>query len=212
MKRLLINIVLLCVVCGIYAQSTIYTYNGKCKIEIPNKLELQHSELHSVKHINAQNQKKQVQVSTKSGHITFQQLGLNAQTKTAQNQYCRVILEYFPASKQSPVYQRGERIIVDYDLITLIGEIAKDQCKQSKTSLLKFFNIEATTINGYPTIYYSFRRQGWEGRPPVIVNVFWIYNKYENVILTFSYRESERATWINIMDYLLKSFKFTKNY
>ena len=45
-------------------------------------------------------------------------------------------------------------------------------------------------------------------QPPVIVNVYTIFNKYEFVKLTFSYRESEREVWKDIHNSIIKSFTF----
>ena len=55
--------------------------------------------------------------------------------------------------------------------------------------------------------------KGWEGKnPPVIVNVYQIYNRYESVILTFSYREAERDMWKSIHNNIMKTFNFIKKY
>jgi len=86
----------------VQAQSTLYSCNGKYRIELPNKLELQSSELNSFRNIAAQNKKPQINVSTQSGHITFQQKGLNADVKSAYNKYCRVIIEYFKEDRSVP--------------------------------------------------------------------------------------------------------------
>ena len=43
---------------------TVYTYNGKCRIELPDKLELQDSELNNVKRLAAQGNKTIVNVTT----------------------------------------------------------------------------------------------------------------------------------------------------
>ena len=82
-------------ICLLSEAQTIYSYNGKCRIELPDKLELQDSELNTVRRLTAQGNKAQVNISTSSGHITFQQKGLNADLKDAYNKYCRVIVEYF---------------------------------------------------------------------------------------------------------------------
>lgn len=99
------------------AQTTIYSCNGKYRIELPNKLELQSSELNSIRIIISQNKKAQVNVSTLSGHITFQQKGLNADVKSAYNKYCWVIIEYFKEDRNNPTFGRGETIAVDRDVL-----------------------------------------------------------------------------------------------
>ena len=79
--------------------------------------------------------------------------------------------------------------------------------------IIEYFTIQPLTINGFPVLYYSYRRKGWEGKnPPVIVNVYMIYNRYEKVKLTFSYREAEREIWKEAHEYIMKSFSFTKKY
>ena len=195
------------------AQTTIYSCNGKYRIELPNKLELQSSELNSIRNIISQNKKAQVNVSTPSGHITFQQKGLNADVKSAYNKYCRVIIEYFKEDRNNPTFGRGETIAVDRDVLYAVNDAAKENCRVSGTPLMKIISIESMTINGFPVLYYSYRRMGWlkedgKRQPPVIVNVYTIFNKYEFVKLTFSYRESEREVWKDIHNSIIKSFTF----
>ena len=214
-----ITLLILCSVISIrvQAQSTIYSCNGKYRIELPNKLELQSSELNSVRNIAAQNKKPQINVSTQFGHITFQQKGLNADIKSAYNKYCRVIIEYFKEDRSYPTYGRGDHIIVDRDILYAINEAAKENCNISGTPLMKIISTESMVINGFPVLYYSYRRMGWlkddgKRQPPVIVNVYTIFNKYEFVKLTFSYRESERETWKDIHSNIVKSFTFMHKY
>lgn len=211
----IITLLITCFVISLMAQaqSTIYSCNGKYRIELPSKLELQSSELNSVRNIAAQNKKSQINVSTQSGHITFQQKGLNADVKSAYNKYCRVIIEYFKEDRNEPVYGRGDPILIDRDLLYAIHESIKNSCNASKTPLMKFNGAQSIEINGFPVIYYSYKRKGWEGKqPPVIVNVFLIHNRYESVSLYFSYRESEREMWKDIHNYILKTFNFTHQY
>lgn len=201
----------------VFAQSTIYTYNRLCRIELPAKLELQASELNSVKRISEQGKKPQVNITTQSGHITFQQKGLNADVKSAYNKYCRVIIEYFKEDRSDPTYGRGDPIIIDREVLYAVNEAAKENCRISGTPLMKIISTESMVINGFPVLYYSYRRMGWlkddgKRQPPVIVNVYTIFNKYEFVKLTFSYRESERETWKDIHSNIVKSFTFMHKY
>ena len=187
----------------VQAQSTLYSCNGKYRIELPNKLD--------------QNKKPQINVSTQSGHITFQQKGLNADVKSAYNKYCRVIIEYFKEDRSDPTYGRGDPIIVDRDVLYAINDAAKENCRVSGTPLMKIISTESMVINGFPVLYYSYRRMGWlkddgKRQPPVIVNVYTIFNKYEFVKLTFSYRESERESWRDIHNNIVKSFTFLHKY
>lgn len=191
---------------------TIYNFNGKCELELPNKLELQFSELNAVKKVTAQN-KSQVNITTQSGHITFQQKGLNDDVKEAYNKYCRVIVEYFKEEKNDPTFGRGNQIVVDREILYAVTEASKESCARSGTPFIKLISVQPLTINGFPVLYYSYKRKGWEGRqPPVIVNVFRIFNRYESVTLTFSYREAEREMWKSIHENIIKTFRFIKNY
>ena len=199
------------------AQTTRYTYNGKCMIELPAKLELQSSELNVVRKANLHNQKPQVNISTQSGHITFQQKGLNADIKEAYGQYCRVIIEYFKVSRSDPTFGRGDQIVIDRDVLYAVTEASKENCERTATPFMRLISVQPLTINGFPVLYYSYRRMGWlkddgKRQPPVIVNVYRIFNRYENVTLTFSYREAEREMWKSIHDSIIKTFTFTKKY
>lgn len=192
---------------------TVYTYNGKCRIELPDKLELQDSELNNVKRLAAQGNKTIVNVTTYSGHITFQQKGLNADIKDAYNKYCRVMVEYFLEDRNDPTFGRGDQIVVDRETLYAVTEVAKESCAKSGTPFVKLISVQPLSINGLPVLYYSYKRKGWEGKQsPVIVNVFRIFNRYESVTLTFSYREAEREMWRSIHDNITKSFRFTKKY
>ena len=176
-------------------------------------MELQSSELNRVKRINIQGKSPQVKISTPSNRIVFQQKGLNADIKSAYSKYCRVIVEYYKESRNESVYGRGEQVVIDKNLLYLVNENVKLACKINETPLMKLLTVQPLTINGFPVLYYSYRRQGWEGKqPPVIVNVFQIYNRYESVTLTFSYREAERETWKDIHNYIIKTFDFLHHY
>ena len=200
-------------ICLLSEAQTIYSYNGKCRIELPDKLELQDSELNTVRRLTAQGNKAQVNISTSSGHITFQQKGLNADLKDAYNKYCRVIVEYFQEDKNDPTFGRGDQIVVDREVLYAVTEASKESCSRSGTPFIKLISVQPLSINGFPVLYYSYKRKGWEGKqPPFIVNVFRIFNRYESATVTFSYREAERETWKSIHDNITKSFRFTKKY
>lgn len=206
-------VVLMALSCLSGEAQTIYSYNGKCRIELPEKLELQESELNTIRRSTIQGNKSQVNVSTSSGHITFQQKGLNADVKDAYKKYCRVIVEYFQEDRNDPTFGRGDQIVVDREVLYAVTEASKESCARSGTPFVKLISVQPLSINGFPVLYYSYKRKGWEGKqPPVIVNVFRIFNRYESVTLTFSYREAERETWKSIHESITKTFSFTKKY
>lgn len=208
-----ITILVLIIICLTNTAQTIYNFNGKCQLELPNKLELQFSELNAVRKATEQNKKTQVNITTQSGHITFQQKGLNGDVKEAYNKYCRVIIEYFKEDRNDPTFGRGDQVVVDREILYAVTEVSKESCSRSGTPFVKLISVQPLTINGFPVLYYSYKRKGWEGKqPPVIVNVFRIFNRYESVTLTFSYREAEREIWKSIHDNIIKTFSFTKKY
>ena len=189
-------------------QTMQYSYNGKYTIRIPSKLELQDSELN-----NLTNRNQQVSISSHSNKIVFQQKGLNAEQKAAYSKYCRVIIEYYKEDKNEPVYGRGDQIVVDRDILYLVHNTVEEACNINHTPLIKLLTIQPLDINGFPVLFYSYKRKGWEGKqPPVIVNVYTVFNKYESVILTFSYREAERENWKDIHNNIMKSFTFMHKY
>lgn len=189
-------------------QTMQYSYNGKYTIRIPSKLELQDSELN-----NLTNRNQQVSISSHSNKIVFQQKGLNAEQKAAYSKYCRVIIEYYKEDRNEPVYGRGDQIVVDRDILYLVHNSVEEACNINHTPLIKLLTIQPLDINGFPVLFYSYKRKGWEGKqPPVIVNVYQIFNKYESVILTFSYREAERENWKDIHNNIMKSFTFMHKY
>ena len=136
MRRILL-LSLLAFVYSINRAQTIYTYNGKYRIELPDKLELQDSELNTIRRLTVQGNKAQVNVSTSSGHITFQQKGLNADVKDAYNKYCRVIVEYFQEDMNEPTFGRGDQIVVDKDLLYMVHESVEENCNRLGISIVK---------------------------------------------------------------------------
>lgn len=189
-------------------QTMQYSYNGKYTIRIPSKLELQDSELN-----NLTNRNQQVSISSHSNKIVFQQKGLNAEQKAAYSKYCRVIIEYYKEDRNEPVYGRGDQIVVDRDILYLVHNSVEEACNINHTPLIKLLTIQPLDINGFPVLFYSYKRKGWEGKqPPVIVNVYQIFNRYESVMLTFSYREAEREIWKDIHNSIIKSFTFMNKY
>lgn len=189
-------------------QTMQYSYNGKYAIRIPSKLELQDSELN-----NLTNRNQQVSISSHSNKIVFQQKGLNAEQKAAYSRYCRVIIEYYKEDRNEPVYGRGDQIVVDRDILYLVHNSVEEACNINHTPLIKLLTIQPLDINGFPVLFYSYKRKGWEGKQPlVIVNVYTIFNKYEFVKLTLSYRESERESWRDIHNNIVKSFTFLHKY
>ena len=185
-------------------QTMQYSYNGKYTIRIPSKLELQDSELN-----NLTNRNQQVSISSHSNKIVFQQKGLNAEQKAAYSKYCRVIIEYYKEDRNEPIYGRGDQIVVDRDILYLVHNSVEEACNINHTPLIKLLTIQPLGVIGFPVLFYSYKRKGWEGKqPPVIVNVYQIFNRYESVTLTFSYREAEREIWKDIHNSIIKSFTF----
>lgn len=198
--------------CLVNEAQTIYTYNGVYRIELPDKLELQDSELNNVKQIGTKGQKTQININTQSGKIVFQQKGLNDDVKAAYSKYCRVMIEYYKEDSREPVYGRGDQIVVDRVILYSVTESVKEACRRNKTPFIKLMTIQPLTINGFPVLYYSYKRKGWENTPPVIVNSYGIFNRYESAVVTFSYREAERENWKSIHDNIMNTFDFTKRY
>lgn len=187
-----------------------YNYNGYYRITLPNTIELQESELISVTTDSVEG--NWLLIKSNSNRIVFQQKGLNSDSKSAYNKYCRVIIEYFEEDCDNPVFSYGEQIYVTNDLIQILHQNSKTACDMNKTPLIKFSSPQAITINGYPVLYYSYKRRGYANRPPVIVNTYIIHNKYESVTITISYRESERNSWKDIHNYIQETFTFNKAY
>ncbi len=190
-------------------QTIIYSCNGKYKIELPSKVELQESELNNVKRSGTAGS---ITISANSGKIVFQQRGLNSDQKAAYQKYCRIIIEYYKEDRNNSLYGCGDQIVVDRDLLYVVHSSVKEACRINNTPLLKFLTIQPLDINGFPVLFYSYRRKGWEGKPAVVVNVYQIFNRYESVTLTFSYREAEREKWKDIHSNIVKTFKFIRKY
>lgn len=198
-------------------ECTIYDNKDKYSLELPKKLEIQKSELNSLNNYVDSEKKLHITISSLSDQIVFQQSGLNDNEKSAYNKYCRLLIHYYKENSDDPVYEYGDQIAIDKDLLYTVHSSVWETCNSNKTPLLKFLNIQTLNINGFPVLYYSYRRMGWlkedgKRQPPVIVNVYTVFNKYESVILTFSYREAERENWKDIHNNIMKSFTFMHKY
>ena len=196
---------------------TIYDNKDKYSLELPNILEIQKSELNSVNSYVDSEKKLHITISSLSDQIVFQQSGLNDNEISAYSKYCRLLIHYYQENSDDPVYGYGDQIAIDKDLLYNVYSSVWEACNTNKTPLLKFLNIQTLNINGFPVLYYSYRRMGWlkedgKRQPPVIVNVYTVFNKYESVILTFSYREAEREIWKEINNNIVKSFIFINKY
>lgn len=179
-------------------------------IALPKTLELQNSELYGIEKEEMQDSTICVRTLSPSNHLVFQQRGLNTNDEFANNQYCRVIINYYKEDK--PVYHQGDQILIGAGMLCHITEMVQDSCRRNNTPFLELLDFQSLTINGFPVLFYSYRREGWKGKPPVIVNIYQIFNGYESADLTFSYREAERDNWQNIHNYIIKTFKFSSIY
>ena len=191
---------------------TTYYYKERFYINLPDKIELQSSELNNV--TNKYDKGKKTYITNPIDRIVFQQNGLNDDSAEAYKKYCRVIIEYSEEDRDDPVWGCGEQLVITNELTNLIFSYVKKDCANMKTPFMKMLTApQPISINGFPVLYYSYRRQGWEGKhPPVIVNVYHIYNRFESVKLTFSYREAEREQWKDIHNYIIETFYFERKY
>ena len=126
-------------------------------------------------------------------------------------------MEYFKENRSDPTFGRGDQIMVDRDVLYAVTEASKENCQRSGTPFMKLISVQPLTINDFPVLYYSYKRMGWlkddgKRQPPVIVNVYRIFNRYESATLTFSYRESEREQWKSIHNDIIKTFTFSRKY
>lgn len=192
--------------------STTYYYKEKYCINLPDKMELQSSELNNV--TKKYDKGKKTYITNPIDRIVFQQNGLNDDSAEAYKKYCRVIIEYSEEDRDEPVWGCGEQLVITNELINLIFSYIKDECANMKTPFMKILTApQPINIHDFPVLYYSYKRQGWEGKhPPVIVNVYHVYNRYESVKLTFSYREAEREQCKDIHNYIIETFFFKRKY
>lgn len=79
-KRTFLLCLLILALMKLNAQNTLYSYNGVFRVALPPKLELQNSELNTIRK-NSVHGEVWVNVTSEAGHITFQQKGLNAGEK-----------------------------------------------------------------------------------------------------------------------------------
>ena len=111
-KRTFLLCLLILALMELNAQNTLYSYNGFFRVALPSKLELQNSELNTIRK-NSVHGEVRVNITSEAGHITFQQKGLNADEKGAYSKYCRVIIEHFNENRNDPTFGRGDRIMIE---------------------------------------------------------------------------------------------------
>jgi hypothetical protein len=71
--------------------------------------------------------------------------------------------------------------------------------------LLNFYGVHIGQISGYPALITTYRRSGPKG--PVIVEINQIFTGNQELIVTLSYRESEKVIWLPVFKKIRNTIK-----
>ena len=128
------------------------------------------------------------------------------------DKYCRVIVESIPGKTGEYAKLTQNFTATDAELATLsqqtMGAMRSQIEQVPGNRMLEWAPPYVDNINGMTAIVFNYRRQ-LADNPPVLVWEYRFQNFDRLVILTMSYRETEKAYWQPLLDRSLDTFRIT---
>ena len=190
-----------------------YQYQDKYSISVPSTMELRRENDTYTKLLNnIQGNIIGFQVtSTSNNRVIFQQAGLSTNKHEYKTKYCRILIDYY-ACKDEHVPCCGDKLELNEEYFTN-GMIAIQQdCENTNTTLMNIISTDTITVANSPATQITYRRQGYNGAPPVIVVIYTIFNYDEYVRFTMAFRESEQDIWMKDLVKARNSFRWMKQH
>ena len=132
-----------------------------------------------------------------------ERISLIMASSSTKNTYASVQVESYIPPSESPPYIIA---LNDFDLKAIKTEARTELAKGLATQglqVLSLLEVRRNLLSGHPCLITEYTRSGPHG--PVIVTVIQVFTSRQEVIVTLSYRESERAIWKPIMAVINKS-------
>lgn len=185
-----------------------YQYSNKYSISIPSTLELRKDSDIYTQVLN-DIQKGVIGYNIKSSNkskIVFQQTGLSTNKPEYKSMYCRLIIDYFTCKEGTYYPYSTDRCDFDISYYQQILNSAQKEMQGFGAQILDVMSADTCIINNYLATKVIYKRTGYNGKPPVIVANYVIFNYTECIRLTFSFREAEQDIWLNDLIKVKDSF------
>lgn len=185
-----------------------YQYSNKYSISIPSTLELRKDNDIYTQILN-DIQKGSIGYNIKSSNkskIVFQQTGLSTNKPEYKSMYCRLIIDYFTCKEETYYPYSTDRYDFDISYYQQILNFAQKEMQGFGAQILDVISADTCIINNYLATEVIYKRTGYNGKPPVIVGTYIIFNYTECIRLTFSFREAEQDIWLNDLIKVRDSF------
>lgn len=185
-----------------------YQYSNKYSISIPSTLELRKDSDIYTQVLN-DIQKGVIGYNIKSSNkskIVFQQTGLSTNKPEYKSMYCRLIIDYFTCKEGTCYPYSTDRCDFDISYYQQILNSAQKEMQGFGAQILDVMSADTCIINNYLATKVIYKRTGYNGKPPVIVATYIIFNYTECIRLTFSFREAEQDIWLNDLIKVKDSF------
>ena len=197
---------------SVYAQEwTRYSFSNHYSVSIPSTLELRRdSDIYTQVLNKIQNSSPKIRIKTSKNRIVFQQTGLSTNKSIYKQLYCRVLIDYYPCKEDEFVPSKGEILELEdnyfRDAILAVNEENK---MFGGGEVLKVISSGTLTLADSPATELVYIRQGMNGKPPVLVATYNIFNYDEYVKLTLSFRANEAELWEQDLRRVRDSFEWT---
>lgn len=140
--------------------------------------------------------------------ILFNQKGLGNMTERAQNQYCRIIIQ-FTQGQAGDFLNNYETEVFDWDAQQVLQEMVLAEVG-SVASLVGNISYNWIRVNNANGILVEYKRTGVnnDSSIPVCCRIILFQNNDKFVKMILSYREKEASLWKEDFDVVLRSFKW----
>jgi hypothetical protein len=187
---------------------------GICNFQIPPTLEVQAG---TYKRLADRFRKGFLEITASPHRVVVQQKRLNDFDPEAFKRYCRVIVETTKGAKGD--YQKlDERLVLTPPELKELEKEFKTEFEQMaatmaskgmKMTILSWEPAKVVRVNDTDAILMAYKRSVNDA-PPVVVNVYMIFNNDHLHNVAISYRESEKDIWAKDLHKVLGTFKFEK--
>lgn len=177
-------------------------------ISISNTLELRSGNFSRIIDPYKKAVEKKFAIQISDDRIVFQQKGLNEFSKSGFSDYVRVIIETEYGSAGDYEKAKSTVTLTPVELSQISSQM-KAQVNSSFSGtalkLLKWNGVSMQRINGNLALKISYIRQ-LNNNPPVVVNMYQFHNYDRMYTLTTSFRQSNAAHWLPVMNKVVNSF------
>lgn len=149
-------------------------------------------------------------VQLQEGLTIFNQKGLCDLKPDANEQYCRIMINYIEGEK-GDFLQRDQTEQLDWEYIQLLGEMVTNEIS-SNSRQIGTFSSEWVRINNANAILVSYRRAGnnFDDSRPVSCTMLLFQDDNRFVKMILSYRENEANLWAEDFEQIIRSFEWKK--